>query len=538
MHDATFVSVLNHTSHAKRRTVLHNRLIDMSTQLVKFSISLALALVAAFGFTNPVSAQDEKKLLSQAIRAVQGISKDTPITKRIELYELALDNYNLILENYSYTDVGLQLESTQKFGDINFIAVKARYITELGDYYKKICEVQPSLVCQGFTSLMAGARVCQPGVTFIELIRGHRNMLLAMQIFKQTEDTARYYRLAKQLYLDCDVAPSDQSAKTAQEYFFYELTKALIDFNEVENATGLIEQISNPFYKLVSIAKLKQHSDEPVTQAFIDRLLTFASEQIASEKSLLKNIASLNILGLALSPNATVQVDPVLLEKTLPKNNLYTFQSMTSGSQTRQVCDPILVDEMFNNYLSVISNFYDVTAPLLTNPTPNKRPASLSSRIALDRMDVDRYFGQLSLSLDSMSWMNACEENKTDVLALTTSLYSLAKPAAATELINKSTTGQLKNNRLVAIDTYLSLASNNSVAAIPVQLRGVESNFAIFKKLLDIGDLCAASKQYYDHVQGTKYKDEALKIMTLRSNLLKNASGTNCGDVKLELLLR
>jgi hypothetical protein len=84
---------------------------------------------------------------------------------------------------------------------------------------------------------------------------------------------------------------------------------------------------------------------------------------------------------------------------------------------------------------------------------------------------------------------------------------------------------------------YLQLASDEKVERLPELMNGIEAQFAIFKKMVELEDICGAAKIQSKDLKSSKFNTLATQIIIKAKSLDKNKK-VRCGDEDLEMLLK
>jgi hypothetical protein len=466
-------------------------------------IKWLLSVIALMFFINvpDVNAQTEKKLMSSALSNVNALSPDLSTKERLQIYEKVLNNINQIIEEHGDTDLGLTLKSTGKFGEVNFKALELQYQQETTTYYKKVCEVSPSAICQGFTALSNGSGVCKTGGTFPDLVAAHDSILNALVIFKEQEKNQNLYKMARTIYLQCSISPQNMDAKVSNDYFNFQLIKTLIKLKENNSVKGLIEQLSDPFYKFSSIALLKEFSGEPINDEYIDRLRKYIDEKLDAERNM---IAQMALLNLAISERSTASKNKVLVFYSINKPAI----SVCNASLARET-----VDQAF---------------------------------LLMQKMDQEQigdnvrklFYTNFANGINRLYWIDLCGENNSMTLSGSAYLFLSKRTKEAKKYFREVSTGHYSSDKVRLIYQYLDYASDDKLAPLPpvMLLAGIDMHYAVFKKLVDIENICDASKLMFKELEKSKYRNAAVKYLSDQRSLSKKTY--RCGDEDLELLLK
>jgi hypothetical protein len=132
-----------------------NSTIIGSATPTRYASFLLVIVVILFSWVlhNPAFAQIEKKLLSDAVRTISGISDDIDIKDKLSRYEDALGKLDEIMENHAASDIGIGLLTNQKIGTFDPNKLRSKYLNLLFDYQDTVCEKTLSYLCMGYVSL-------------------------------------------------------------------------------------------------------------------------------------------------------------------------------------------------------------------------------------------------------------------------------------------------------------------------------------------------------------------------------------------------
>jgi hypothetical protein len=469
-------------------------------------------------------AQQEKQLLSDAISQFSSITPELPTKDRLRLYEIGLEKINRITNEYGSTDTGLILKSTGKFGDFDIKRIQQTYTDELTSYYGTVCQVSPSAACQGFVALQEGIKQCKVGRSFNELSNAHTNLLNAIFIFKEVAKNETHYSLTKNIYLQCNKNTRDIDPDVSKNYFYYQLVKNLIPLGDITFAKGLIEQISNPYYKFSSVIDLKKLGSEPIDSEYLNRLQQYIDEKI-NRNSNLGRISVLALGNLALEPKSNAVIDWATLRSFSHFSGTYKPAGVPAYMQRpTSSCDVILSKETFDVANIFLESLYKIP---------------VGGRIKFNSSQKNSYFGGFidAKPSEKIPLFEGCPQQYTIALASISYLYAYNKPKEAAKYYKEFTKGNFSTDKLKVIDLYMELASDTEVAKLHPSMNGVEGSFATFKKMVDFENICDASKLMFTRLKQSPYFSESQAYLASKRTLA-NASKYRCGNEDLEILLK
>jgi hypothetical protein len=457
-------------------------------------------------FATDLHAQQEKKLLSDALTLFASISDEVPAKDRIALYENGLTKIYIISDEFGSTDIGLSIKGSGKYGDFNFVEIRRKYISEVSTYYTKTCQVSPSVLCQGWTAYNDGIGRCKGSPSFRNLDLAHTYLKDSMEIFRSEEKNIALFNEAKDAYLKCPKVANDIA--NTDQYFKYRLADLLFDFDELSNGTAITEQLKEPYYKfLLSLKKLNKQN-QPLTDQRYRTLIDYINNNF-KKLDPKADIMKLGLLEAFYNPNNQAkEVKPHELR----------FHSNVSFDTCHQ--DSQIIFERAHNVIVLAGNRF--------------KP-SISSGIE------GTFLGDFAADLERLKWIDNCDQQFTLVLTGEAYLYGTGKAKEARQFIKAFQSTNISNNKLKIIETYLDFATepeSRKLPQIPKNMTiGVDAHFAIFKKLLDIDQVCDASKLLKASLKNSQYDSAAMKYIAK----YQSSSGkrkVSCGDEDLEMMLR
>ncbi len=472
----------------------------------------------------------EKELLSDALTTASSITPDMAIKDRINLYGKVVQNIEQIFDKYGATDVALTLKSTNKFGDFDVSTIRNTYLTEMSTYYEKICDVTPSNICLGFTSLKNGSNLCETGRDFRTILKAHKELLNAYSIFKNLPDSGGLPLIAKKRYFACPKENPKYSLTDTTDYFNFELIKVLLSVGEKSSAKGLIEQLNGAVYKFYSVIELKILSGETVDDAYVKRIKEFVKEKI-SQDGIDKQSAMFVLANLSLvSPQVTVYYSEL---RDMVRQRVYGGKGAESFIQN---CPEFEAEALYQEVIKVGFNLRDQT---------------VLGRSGLNKKQTEGFLSNITLSDDPLRY---CRKLYNIGMLATGRLLAAGLDREAKVFHSKFMTTKVSEDPLELLDLYLDslLVDKSKIDSIANAVEGMDGNFvrpgfkkkdvggvdyAVFKKLVDFEKVCDASRILGKKLKGTGYQTDAVKYMAA-SPLMAKAKNYKCGDEDLELLLR
>jgi hypothetical protein len=511
-----------------------NSAVDKSTNL---NDSSSQSNVVATQNVDAFNNKNEKELLSEALTVASSISPDLAIKDRIKLYGKVVQNIEQILDKHSSTDVGLTLKSTNKFGDFDITSLRNTYLNESTNYYEKICDVTPSNICLGFTSLKNGMNLCDTGKDFRTIWKAHKELLNAYSIFKRLPDSGGLPLIAKKRYFACTKSNTEYSVNETTDYFNFELIKVLLNAGEKSSATGLIEQLNGAFYKFYSVIELKKISGDVVDEAYVNRMKQFVNEKI-SEDGIDRHSAMFVLGNLSLtSPNIRVGFNSL---------SEFAWDARVYGGKGAQSfkskCPEFEADALYEEAIKFAFNLYSLP---------------VGGRSELNQKAQENFLTKMSLRDNPLG---SCTKLYTIGMYATGRLLAAGQEVEARNLHTKFMSSKISEDELGLVDLFLDYLltdktkinfinkavegmDGNRLLPIEIKIKGVEKknsnsiDYAVFKKLVDFDKICDASSILSKKIKGTKYQSEAIKYMS-NSPVMAKSKNIKCGDEDLELLLR
>lgn len=456
---------------------------------------------------------NEKELLSSAITRAKNITIDTPIKDKLVAYEDSLGRIDKILDLYGSTDVGLQLKSSDRFGDFSVTDLRSDYLNELTSYYRKVCEVSPSSICLGFNSFSSGAEQCKNATDLNSYIKAHDELLNAYKIMNTQQNSDSFKSPIKNAYFGC-LGSAATSNPNWVNYFRFQFAKLMIESGDLKYARGLIEKLNDPYYKFASVLRFAAAGAEEVNDAFFDRMKKYSSENfhVAFQQSM----SNMALTNLYIKSDGKVN---------LKRSKVFDFYG-NPFLDIKLKCQSIEAVEYYSEFINVAFSYYE------------------SSSLAKDRInDFSAEFHFLNQSANSYLISKSCYRQYDIASAAIVKLLIFGHIKEARKFNQQFLTGNISANRLGLIDSYLDIIvskdsnSLKDLKKIAIDSKGMEWSYAVFKKLVDAGKVCDAASIMKDNLRDTPYYANATTYLGT-SNAVANSKKYSCGSESLELLLK
>lgn len=472
-------------------------------------------------------AQEERSLIANSLSQLRSISPETPIKERLDKYSQVIQNVDEIERRYPSTEVGLTLLSTGRFGDFDFNNVRESYIRELSAYFDKICDVSPSLNCLGFVSLKSAAEQCGNLSSIAQATSSTVALQNSAKIFGGQKSGVQYVPLVITVFRSCRNTVGGKFGLVAKDRVSLELITTLLNLGDVGRATGLAQQISTPYFKFEAAIALKKKSGERIDSTYLERLLQFTNTIGGVNNS----IARLSLGNLALSIDS-----PLVDSKTI-----YNYSSFIQQYDAQTLtCNDGVQEEYFN----LLANYMFKVGALKPNLNLDSHKTNLfGNSILRDLNDPVR-----------SALFQRCQKNYLVALKSMSLLMAANRKEQAKSFYDRFNQAGSDLSKLTLIEMYLEMLPYRGITnpskpdsidvliglvridLLAFQYERNETQFALFKKQVDRGEVCNAAFVLFKNLKGSPYFDSAINYIS-RSDLPLSTK-QSCGDEDLELLLR
>ena len=487
-----------------------NKKYAVTTQEVKSKANKNKAKPKVIKSLKKYPPSDPVTLLGQAISFNQQINSYIPVVTRLELYEnssLALDR---IINEHPGSMQAIQILSRQSIGEFNPASVSTKYISELSDYYDKICEVTFSAKCLGFVSLKKGTDECSMAESYNEALSAHLKILNAAKFFISHDEKDTYISLALNEYRKCS-AEFDYLLSRAQiEYFNVLLLDVMLSVYQVETARAIIQNMTTPYYKFGGVIKLRLHEGNGLDIKTIDSLNEYIRKNIEGE---FEQIIAHIILTTEIAKGPVPEIEN---PKQLLENLRRKLSPLANKIPTNIRAKKVQVLHSYINNLQAV--WWDNTAStgglaemgLIGYPNAYSYSNSYIYGLLLPRLDREVAKEFLTRSIRE-NW------SRQDMQDYLMPKLSTTETAYKETFMGKSKNGRDKTQFYKFYDDR-------------------HGKFLMFKKEVDYGYICKSAAVLFNTIKKTKYYDDAIKYM-IESPSIDPSVDYKCGDEELKLLL-
>jgi hypothetical protein len=247
--------------------------------------TLAPILIAAFfGLSSClVYAEDERTLLAEMLKARNELEEGPSIKRRITLYETLSKNYANIIDNYSETDIGLELIARETYEGVDFGALLTAYIEELGSYYKSVCKDSPSYACLGFVTMEEGYSLCRSEDPN-QSVEGAFLIRKSAEIFRSS-GIPKFSTLALDALRACSRAQSGELKRGVEYQVVAETISTGTATNDFEPSVAAIQRMDKrSAYHLLAVIDLTEAQGKFTNgREAKDRIVATISERFQSD---------------------------------------------------------------------------------------------------------------------------------------------------------------------------------------------------------------------------------------------------------------
>lgn len=517
---------------------------------------------------------EENTLLSEAIESIQSINPDVATKDRLALYEKAINNVAKIEDLYPGSDIALKLKTNQDIGDFSITKIRNDYLKEVLSFYDIVCEKSPSYICLGFVSLKTGQEMCSSGTGIDDLTMAHDSLLNAVKIFKGQESKSAYSNIALSSHRNCNKVLPGVDNEWSTGYFAIPLVRLLLELGEEQTSRGIIENLNDPYFKLLSVLIFKKNSNEEPDQAYKERIKKFIDENL-EPNSLSDNLSKLSLTSLMLNHSNS---------KFEGEDAGYAYYEGRLIS-TELECGGLVMKYIHTQYLNLLHDIYNMDKKRWGLGWGYQFPA-IYSKIAstsgvfkhcgsndyADTIFTSAYYSTTFRLYGDLLIFNGIEDaqffkdsifNNYDgdqnKLFQTYVDLRLSNEEITTTLVNWDEDVDQKDLKRGLVTSFGKIYDQEEVISSDGRFEAVNklmylerlvlnnyedgfykfdssALFKIFKSNVDYSDVCNASKLLFQYLDETPYYQQAINYMVTSPNIDPN-NKYNCGDEDLELLL-
>lgn len=464
-----------------------------------------------------------KELLSSAIKSSTQLKKNIPTKQKLDIYENIFGNLNQISEDYSDSDEAIKILSNQNIGSFSPAKLRSDYISLLSSYYDTVCEASPSYKCLGFVALNNGIKECAAARTYTQALDAHHSLLNAISVFTAQEDTSEYADLAMGAYQSC-LDESDLIATPwIEDRFKSKLIKPLLKRHKINNAKAIIESMKTPYFKFGSVLELQAASGKTFDLNNINRLDKYIGDKMKQD-SWDAFLASVRLRMFSAQHGSNV-IDYEFAYNAVQNNR--------PDTDSIRRCNQPFVDYLYDLMTNYELDLYSVDDSRLKYLRGNQMQSLF-----------------FSFADHAQPGLNSCKDDSQRDYKLMTEMYGVLLLKKGKEAAKKFKDMTVKQNVTVPelydyftdhmitsksdLDTGLEKSNSGFYRNI---LLDKGAHYAVFKKYVDYGNLCNASKFLFQKLKGTPYYNDSIDYI-INNNGIDASKKYTCGDEDLELLLQ
>jgi len=489
---------------------------------VLLPIPLILNIQPASSTTSP-----ERKLIADAIKLYNSVTPEDSTKVRLTKRENFLKTIDQIIDQYSDTDIGLELLTNNSYKNLNITKIRENYLGELTKYNLDVCEVDPNFNCLGFVSLAQANKACKnSNQSLSQLLLASKNLNNAYDIFSNEPSSKKYIPSVFSSFRQCVDKTNEQFSK---DFIKSNFVKVLLKNQDTSKAMGITERMETDLFKVHSAADIRDSQGKFDNATFLTLLkkskrLNNQNQEISAlylTNKLLKN--DLNPFDDSLFKYYPPEFRSTGIEcgdkhdyySNLGINYIFLSKKIKAKGRQKDNKDFILNDLDFainkcNSYNTTpikyfLNKGYDDIASRIfefqTNNGLNPKDGTVFFERVLSKYQISDYY------------LNQAETFENLILDRNRNRNS------------GSNTNALLND--------LGKAERK----IMYPYIGLDGDFAIYRAFVDTNNICNASSHLFKTLIDTKYEPEAVAYFISSPGII-NQKNYSCGDAELELLIR
>tara|TARA_Y100001968_G_scaffold77862_1_gene69133 strand:- start:2753 stop:4366 length:1614 start_codon:yes stop_codon:yes gene_type:complete len=511
--------------------------------------------------TETAKASAEKQLLVDAIKTYSSISSQEDIKSRLRKQETTIRKVDEILELHAATDIGLKILLEGDFGNFNIENVRNKYLQELISFNLKTCESSPSFSCLGFVSLDNGMKACQNPTQFSNLLNSSNNFKNAYRIFRSQGDAKRYELGVLSGYRNCaDNAGSD----FGKDYMNSRLIQVLLDNKDEKKAVGITQNMKTPLFKLLSAADIRisqgkydyktygkilskaESLSNPVNRASAIYTVTNKLYETgldpfsrgAKRSGVTVSLPGQMTLGNAACSDKSEYLSELAMDfifhsmngaeliggtpKQMLGNNSLNTATQVAGKCSQYVVEPI------KYFLGVDPQ---IAANIRNFQSERGNDTRLNTDFFVNSISRDVIFDYINTRQEAASQASSRMKEigvteQMDYMNRQMQQTMSGMPSMMRNMIPKTSRNQMN-------------ISSKTMNKRPNALYPFSSEYgqhALYKLYVDAGDVCNASKSFFQKMRGGKYESASVSYFISSPNIEIDKK-YKCGDEDLDLLL-
>tara|TARA_Y100001968_G_C19451332_1_gene768864 strand:- start:3504 stop:5117 length:1614 start_codon:yes stop_codon:yes gene_type:complete len=526
-------------------------------------LSLTAVLFAVLGgiFAPGVKASPERELLADAIKTYASISTQEDIKTRLIKQEATIRSIDEILELHAGTDIGLKILVEGDFGKYNIEDVRDKYLNELITFNLKTCESSPSFTCLGFVSLDNGIKSCNNPTKFSNLLNSSNNFKNAYRIFRSQGNAKRYELGVLSGYRNCaDNAGSD----FGKDYMNSRLIQVLLDNNDEKKAVGITQNMKTSLFKLLSAADIRISQGKYDYKTY-GKILTKA-------ESLSNPVNRASAIYTVTNKLYETGLDPFSRQAKRAGVTVALPGQMTLGSTActdkSEYLSELAMDFIFhsmdgaeliagtpkqmlgNNSLNTATQVASKCSRYVVEPI--KYFLGVDPKIAANirkfqsergndtRLNTDFFVNSISRDV-IFEYINTRKEaaskasSRMKAIGVSEQMDSMNRQMQQT----MSSMPPMMRNMIPQTARNQFNVSSKKMNARPNDLYPFQSEYgqhSLYKLYVDAGDVCNASKSFFQEMRGGQYESASVSYFISSPNIEIDKK-YKCGDEDLDLLL-
>lgn len=480
------------------------------------------------------------ELMSEMLQDFNKIGDNLSTKQRLDKYEDIFKNLNEIYSEYSDSEYAIKLLSNQSIGNFNPAVVRKNYINELSSYYDKVCETTPTLSCLGFVSLKTGVEQCETARSVPQLNQGHDSILNAIQLFLGQEKDSVYGELAMDAYRSCTSSARRYVSQWQRDYYATQLISPLVSIGQRDMAKAVIENMESPYFKFEGVLSLEQQSVKKKDAAYIKRLQRYIDEKMPTD--------SVDTML------AKIRLGLFSMERSNMKHDYSSARDAVYGRLRRNDRNIQCGDGEFPRYVFDLITDYQTS---LYNLDPSLRNINAGQMKIVMTSAADAPYKTVGITGEKIKdprgvgyALDSCaktDENANYSLMALIHGYLLLDQGrdVAKDFLKLAKQNTMNEEELYSyyidksvhsLDELNQKIAENESSFVANLLIQPKARFAVYKKRVDFGDVCEASKMLFQELKQTDSYSKAINYM-YSSDAIDFSNKYSCGDEELELLL-
>ena len=490
---------------------------------VLLPIPLILNIQPASSTTSP-----ERKLIADAIKLYNSVTPEDSTKVRLTKRENFLKTIDQIIDQYSDTDIGLELLTNNSYKNLNITKIREKYLGELTKYNLDVCEVDPNFNCLGFVSLAQANKACKnSNQSLSQLLLASKNLNNAYDIFSNEPSSKKYIPSVFSSFRQCVDKTNDQFSK---DFIKSNFVKILLKNQDTSKAIGITERMETDIFKIHAAADIRDSQGKFDKKTFL---------------TLLKRSKKLD--------NQNQEISALYLTNKLMKNEINPFENSLFKYLPIEVKSNGLACGDKHDYYSTLGLNHlflsEQKFKLKGQQKKNKEFVAKDLEVGINKCDSYNttpitYFIKKG-NFETASRIFEFQSNNGLKIKDGITFFDrvLTNNQITTFYLNQSEVFEnylldRNRNRSSSSETNDYLKSlNRAERKIMYPYIGLDGDYAMYKAFVDTNDTCNASSHLFKRLIDTKYEPEAVTYF-ISNPSISNNKNYKCGYAELELLIR